>query len=53
MSESRYPAAIRYLASQSTLCEESIVLVAYLWQREGKDILRDIDRARQGLPIAP
>ena len=45
---SRYPVAVRYLAAQSTICEEALALVCYLWHVDGPTLLRDIDKARNG-----
>lgn len=48
MIDTTYPRAIRYLASQSSIANESIALVCYLWRKDGLTVLEDITKARKG-----
>ena len=45
---SRYPVAVHYLAAQSTIAEEALALICYLWRVDGPTVLRDIDKAKRG-----
>lgn len=46
LEPSRYPAAIRHLSLQPTVCAESLSLVSYLWHKDGATVLYDLDKAR-------
>lgn len=46
-----YARAIHYLALQPSICHESIDLVCYLWSKDGKTVLHDIDNARKGREV--
>lgn len=48
MTNTMYPRAIHYLASQSSIASESIDLICYLWSKDGITVLHDIDKARKG-----
>ena len=50
---SRYLVAVHYLAAQSTIAEEALALVCYLWRKDGPTVLRDIDKTRKGERIEP
>lgn len=43
-----YTRAIHYMAMQSYAPIASIELIAYLWDRDARDVLEDIENARKG-----
>ena len=43
-----YTRAIHYMAMQSYAPIESIELIAYLWDRDARQVLADIEKAKKG-----